>query len=741
MKIANVEIKRVSVIESLLQQAHVMKKLTTLGLALSLLVVAMVNPAQAQLSDNAILVFKTDQVGMHRISYQELLATADLKDLKHNKFALVSDGQAVPIRTKGQNRTEGRPGRFGPGGFIEFYAEAPLDLYNTERAFVLVYDRSQRVAIKSENAVPNDALPSASEYTHSETFDESIYYDYLSPSKTDPWHYGQIISFFPNPGTDVPFTLDGLVGNSAELIVNVYGIVDIKSDVNDHHVSVSMNGVEVGDEQFDGNVSHTFSVPNVPVTSGDNNFRLGLKPIAESPYDAVGLNTLTVRYQRNAIMTGDQLEGSFAQGQAEVATLNGPAAVYRKETNGGLVRLRRAKNKNGLVRFATATEADYVVVSNYLTPVVAGLPELVDITSGEAEYLILTHANFLGGALDSLVQLRAADYSVKVVDVSQVYAQFGNTLPGASAIAAYVQFAAANMGTRFVTLVGSDTYDYKNFGNSNSVSFIPTQYAETPGGFLFVRQTPSDASYGDLDGDNVPDIPVGRLSVRTPTELGVVIEKIQDYQAREGYAGRILIAADEKDVGNGISFTDDVDAMIDAIPLPDWQGSIRADFKAIPDIDGGVLAHDKVINAINAGVSVAAYIGHSSQQQWSRTTPPLFQASEIAGLTNLDKPTLITQWGCWNTYFVDPNGNSMADQFLVGSEAGAATVLGASTLTTSDGERALGIELSKLMYLEGKPIGEAIVEAKQAIAADNPDATDILLGWQILGDPALVVNP
>ena len=86
-------------------------------------------------------------------------------------------------------------------------------------------------------------------------------------------------------------------------------------------------------------------------------------------------------------------------------------------------------------------------------------------------------------------------------------------------------------------------------------------------------------------------------------------------------------------------------------------------------------------------------------------------------------------------------GNSMGDQFLVGSEAGAVSVLGASTLTSADGERKLGLELNARMYQQGMTIGDAIVQAKQAMAVDNPEATDILLGWQILGDPALVVSP
>jgi hypothetical protein len=131
--------------------------------------------------------------------------------------------------------------------------------------------------------------------------------------------------------------------------------------------------------------------------------------------------------------------------------------------------------------------------------------------------------------------------------------------------------------------------------------------------------------------------------------------------------------------GNGVSFAKDVEALIAAIP-EEWRNTITDEFVTLPDRDGDQQAHDKIINAINGGVSVAAYIGHSSQQQWSRATPPLFLANEVASLDNIDKPTLVTQWGCWNTYFVDPSGNSMADRFLVGGLNGAATVLGASTL-------------------------------------------------------------
>ena len=274
---------------------------------------------------------------------------------------------------------------------------------------------------------------------------------------------------------------------------------------------------------------------------------------------------------------------------------------------------------------------------------------------------------------------------------------------------------------------------------SSSKSFVPTQYTTTTADNLKITQTPSDAKYGDLDDDGVPDIPIGRFPVRTTTELANIVEKIRDYEAREGYAGRILMAADQADNGNGVSFTGDAISLIETIP-GDWAGALRTDYRAFPDYEDASSARNKIFAAINAGVSVTAYMGHSSRVGWSNSSPKLLQRNDIAAFTNIDKPTVVTQWGCWNTYFVDPRGNSMAETFMNNGLNGAATVLGASTLTKAASEFLLAMELNKFLYNEGEPIGTAVIKAKQSLARIEPSASDVLLGWQILGDPALVIN-
>ena len=721
-------------------------KNTFLILALSVVMVAQ----SAHADDTAIVNIIVSDSGMYRISHADLMAkNTDLSGLRHGRLSLTVDGESVPLLTKGQDRSFGSPKEFGEGGFLQFYAEKPDNLYTEKRAYTVHYGAHKHRFGKQRVRFDKNA-PSVDTYVKTEEFEENNYYDYITSSATDPWHFGTTFVYKAGDteSSSVNFNLEQLVGSTADIKVEVYGLRDTLTEENDHHILAKVNGVEVGDEQFDGFTAHTMELQDVPVLAGSNDFTLFARSIATVPFDAIGLNKVEISYSRLASSQTDYLEGHFDADQAMVSGFGDSSSrVYRIEENGEVTRIFRTKRFTDSIGFSTGGIAGkYVVVNDqgYKNLVddavdIVAINDQEDLHNGAAEYLIITHPSFAGAELDRLVSMRSQEYSVKVVNVEQVYGQFGNHLPDAEAISSYIKYAAENLGTRFVVLVGSDTYDYKQY-TTESISFIPTRYVSTPGGGLQVNQTPSDAVYGDLNGDNVPDIPVGRLSVRTTQELGFIVEKISDYQARNEYAGRILIAGDKEDAGNGISFTNDVNDMIAAIPN-DWRSFVRSDFRALPDLDGDQLAHDKIVNAINAGVAVTAYIGHSSQQVWGRTNPRLLQTSQIAGFNNIDKPTLVTQWGCWNAYFVDPAGNNMADVFLVNGENGAATVLGASTLTTAAGERILGIELNKRMYNQGLTIGEAVIQAKQAFAAVKPGGVDILLGWQIIGDPALKVNP
>ena len=66
--------------------------------------------------------------------------------------------------------------------------------------------------------------------------------------------------------------------------------------------------------------------------------------------------------------------------------------------------------------------------------------------------------------------------------------------------------------------------------------------------------------------------------------------------------------------------------------------------------------------------------------------------------------------------------------------------MGASTLTEARSEELLGGLVMPRLTAPGATIGEAVLAAKRELASTNPDLADVLLGWTVLGDPALQVE-
>ena len=350
---------------------------------------------------------------------------------------------------------------------------------------------------------------------------------------------------------------------------------------------------------------------------------------------------------------------------------------------------------------------------------------------GAASYLIITHPDFEGAPLESFVRARSAEgHTVKVVPTEQIYAGFSGHEVSAEAIRTYIAQAYREMGARAVLLVGGDTYDYKDNLGIGSISFVPTLYAATDS---LVRFAPVDPLFADVDGDQVPDLALGRWPVRTGVELETLVAKTLAYGAGS-YARTAVFAADRYDSRQQYSF---VDASEEVIPLfpPKWNVS-RAYLDGALGLDG---AREGLLRALDEGVAIASYFGHSGPREWS--FEHLFDTLDAGTLGNMGRPTVVTQWGCWNTYFVEPREDTLGHRWLLSGDRGAAAVLGATTLTGASSESAVSRLFYPRMLTPGMTLGDAILGAKKELAKTQPDALDVLLGWTLLGDPLLLVEP
>jgi hypothetical protein len=220
------------------------------------------------------------------------------------------------------------------------------------------------------------------------------------------------------------------------------------------------------------------------------------------------------------------------------------------------------------------------------------------------------------------------------------------------------------------------------------------------------------------------------LPVRTTNQLTNLLGKRTAYMNRT-YGGKALLVADNYDVAQQYDFASDANEI-----GTDYLGGFQIE-KAYVDDLGTSAARAKVKQEIEAGTTLTAFFGHSSTNQWSFNG--LFTGPDAAGLNNVGKPTVVTQWGCWKTYYVSPNEDSMGHQFMMEGDRGAVAVMGASTLTNADSER----ELAKLVFARlanGERLGDAVTNAKQEYAILNPNDLDVLLGWTVLGLPELIVD-
>ena len=665
-----------------------------------------------------------DQDGLYRVTYEDLLAAGfDLAGVKASDLAVTSQGAPVRLRV-----SSGR--FFGPGAYIEFYGQAVDTLYTRTNVYALQVNRELASRVRLYKSRPL-RVPHAPYYMETTTVDQNREYSFLSPNG-DPW-YDSRMMVHTSPQTwsfDIEVTDYVPSTGPSSLSVGIWGLSEWPVSP-DHHVIVSLNGEMVADGYFDGLADHPIHVelPQDLLQEGSNTLELTLPGDTGADWDIVVLDRYSVTYPRAFIAQHGRLSFTAAGEVFRVSGLPSPdVVVYRIEGDSvaelGRVGVGGSGGAYWAVFAGTLEPATYLVydIDTLLEPGIRPARPEVDITSGTAQYRVISHSSFLDGLAPLIAAREAQGLDVRVVDVDDVYAQFGYGVFGAGAIRDYVAYAAANMGTEYILLVGGDTYDYFDYLNQGSMSFIPSLYAATD---YYASWAPVDPLYVDVDSDGIPDLAIGRLPVRTSAELDMAVAKTLAY-AEKSYGGTAVFAADDGFTADSVSFS---------IQLPEgW--ALQTAYLDELGVEG---ARAALIDAINGGVALTSFVGHSGTTVW--TFDGLFSASDAAALTNHGQPTVVSQWGCWNTYYVAPSYNTMAHKFMLSGEQGAAAVLGSTTISYDLSERALGRLLTPRLVEPGLSIGAALQVAKAELAETHPAMADVLLGWTILGDPALVIQP
>jgi hypothetical protein len=285
--------------------------------------------------------------------------------------------------------------------------------------------------------------------------------------------------------------------------------------------------------------------------------------------------------------------------------------------------------------------------------------------------------------------------------------------PAADQLQAEVrQFASAGR-LKFVVLVGD-------------VDVVPTGYADATVNVRWGSEPTiaSDSLFSDIDGDQVPDVAVGRIPADSPDELSAVVHKLVRYergQDRGAWRRRLNVVA-----GVG-GFGPLTDALIEAAGRSVFEQVVPANYEVVQSAASPMHACEQ----LNQGCFAWIYLGHGLPTELDRIdTPrgprPILSVADVPRLRCGGRSLLAVLVACY-TGAIDARRDCLAEELAVCDE-GPVAVIAATRVTMPYGNSVLGCELLRAGCADRAPTLGELWLAAQRRTLESPAPDDSLRG-------------
>ncbi len=690
----------------------------------------------ANSTSNAVLA-AVRSLGIQRIRYEDLRAAGFADNARVEDIAVINGDQPVARFIECATMS----GQFGPGCSIEWLGTSRPSLYGSERIYLITTDASRARNVGVGAIVAGGTSPRTMQSELD--FSPNRQYSFSAPGN-DPWFDERLVATGGAVALTRSFRLPARVAGPIELSVKLWGGLDFTGADNsapDHSVEIWLNAQRVGNARFDGLNEHIINLTlDASQVSHDNILTIRLPADTGYVADVVLLDGYQVRYQRRSDVSANALAfGEFSNRSSDVLMQDAfetRAGFAVNGINGESVIWSQTSTQTWRDAASQPVALDQRIEALMIRPSSASLrpslraapPALADYSA--ADYLIITHPLF-EAELQPLIALQISrGYRVRVLRTDQIYAAKSDHQRSPQAIREVI----AQINPRFVLLVGGDSYDYDDNLALGSESYLPTFYRASD---AIVRFAASDALYADADGDGMTERALGRIPARTVAELRAAIGAIT---AR----GNTLPAQYFASAGRsapGENFATHSRSLLSYLR----QG--QATSFALSDEIGLGPAQSQTLAALSGGTDWINYLGHSSPSRWARET--LLDITQLASIQRIGMPKIITQWGCWNSYFVMPGQNSMSQALLLADRPLAAAVIGSTNLAEDASHMALGLRFFDLLEdgvlgdsvaMPVQTLGEILQAAKRDLLLRAPEHRESLFSISLFGDPAMPVR-
>ena len=754
---------------------------------------------QAQLGRAALLPVRVrigvTVDGIVRVTPAGLTAVGiDVATIDPRTFALISLGQPVAMRVSGED-----DGHFDPNDEMLFFGQRfrgpEMDQkYTDERVYWLDIGGTAGPRITDVDATPQGNLPPPTDFATTVRAEQSNLWwtlHCLCLDTQDTWFWDRLTPL--GAGAGVTRTFPYTVPYPAPDFPATLRLEEIsRADVLGHITTIGLNNTLLTTQTWDRKQRRVFTVAVPPgmMTDGLNTVTVGAlnQPataaaltavelpialpeddwlattdgdpmsalrIAGATVDDVYVNYWEVDYRRLFQASLGQLDFAAESAGTQEFLTHGwiPAATAVWDISNPLVptRLTGASTQPEAGGFAVRFRAHAVQGARFWLQEDATFkspaslrqrpPTGLRTPTGGADAVIVT-APALRPAAEMLADWhRSHGRRTLVVDFQDVVDEFNEGIYHPKAVPAMLAWAQTQWvqpTPHYLTLFGDGHWNFK--GNSPARYYagpimIPPYlaWADPEQG-----EVPSDTLYGDINGDKLPEIAVGRISVGRLEDAIAVVNKIKTYDdglRLAPWQRRAIFVAD-----HDASFYSASDNIIQHNTPSDQQ--VQRIYLGQNGLDA-ISARTAISNAINTGAFMVQYTGHGAVPLWSGES--IWRTTDVASLANSAQLPLVMTFNCLDGYFAwatdpakfDKAHDAMAEVMQREAGGGSIAAISPSGLGLTDDQLAFRRILLDVMFKNNvREIGEALRLAKNLFHAQG--GPDYLVATQMLfGDPAM----
>jgi len=690
------------------------------------------------------------QDGIYKVTGADLVAAGiTISSISPDRLAISNLGQDVAILVE-----DGADGSFDEADYFLFWGEAPESEFTNDNIYWLSLGQAGALRMQDVNAAPTGGAPVATAFIDAPRFEEDTSYSQNIPDSEGEDHYfwGAYVTA---PDTETyPFEIHNLSSEAfnATIVVEFRGRTDVERVDPDHHTQILLNEQLIDDQAWNGKIKFIHSIigPQSLLRVGRNELKLEYPGDIAFP-DQVFFNYFQITYLATFIATEGVLEFSPQETGLTEFRVSGFSSddimVFDVTDPSGVKNLTNAyvgpDGGGYLVSFQDDTSPDkrYVVAqsSAFRTgmSLLPDTPSSLTSPANRADYIIISHANFIEAA-EGIAQHHAAKgEAVLLADVEDIYDEFNFGVKSPQAIKDFLEYAYESFSPPppvDVLLVGDADMDYRNRVGSE-VDFVPTHVYNDPHP-LRIGETPTDNWFVCVDGPDVlPDMNIGRICAKRASDVDDVLAKIQAYdngQASGDWLYRVLFAADEEGASVAIN------RELSSFYLPDEYEDTHVNYN---DYGSGQDANQAIISNLNEGCLLVNYAGHGNVNRWAKG---MFSSGDVARLQNGVRMPFVMTFTCLNGFFPHLDSTAcMGDVFTRTAGKGAIASWSPTGVDTPSNHSILAkVFFESIFYDFNCYLGAATTTAKvrgYAIAGYSSYFDCIVQTFTLFGDPGLAL--